>query len=276
MICLAVKNGFPQYEGSTHQCAPGMPAPPSPRPHFTEKSSSQDSSTFLELLSLLWLSYHSNRPCRGCLRPFQVQGAGSPLWHHNHVFPDWPKCLSTPIKDPPPPVNSQFCDRFLARSLDLSMALLLHSPNSTGSRPNKDDISLRFQRTSNLEPTFWKTRRVFLWWVQKNDSRPLHFHQPGKLLSHWIRQLPSRNNISHHLRLFPYVDAKCTTLLTRMLLFQASLLLTSSKQTNAHTRWQEHETDHRNSLTLDKQIHSLSSKKYTGHTGGRQRMHTIS
>jgi hypothetical protein len=34
-------------------------------------------------------------------------------------------------------------------------------------RWNRDDISLLFPGTSNLEPIFWTTRRVFLWWLQK-------------------------------------------------------------------------------------------------------------
>jgi hypothetical protein len=45
---------------------------------------------------------------------------------------------------------------------------------------------------------------------------------------------------------------------------QVSLFLTSSKHGNVCTGWQEHETDHRNSLNEDKEINSLSSKKCTG------------
>jgi hypothetical protein len=40
----------------------------------------------------------------------------------------------------------------------------------------------------------------------------------------------------------------------RMLLFQHSVFLTSSKHRNAHSGWQECETDHRNSLNVDKEI----------------------
>jgi hypothetical protein len=50
---------------------------------------------------------------RICLRTFHVQVAVSPLWPHNYVFPDWPTCWSTSLKDPPLPVNSHLCNRFL-------------------------------------------------------------------------------------------------------------------------------------------------------------------
>jgi hypothetical protein len=54
-----------------------------------------------------------------------------------------------------------------------------------------------------------------------------------------------------------------------MLLFQTSQFLTSSKQRNTYTGWQERETDHRNSLNEDKDINSLSSEKCTGSLKGK-------
>jgi hypothetical protein len=48
------------------------------------------------------------------------------------------------------------------------------------------------------------------------------------------------------------------------MLFQASLFLNSSNHKNTHTGMQEPETDHRNSLNVDKEINSLSSEIYMG------------
>jgi hypothetical protein len=70
------------------------------------------------------------------------------------------------------------------------------------------------------------------------------------------QHLPSPESI-------PLCGCKCTTLGTRMLLFQTSVFLTSSKQGNTQTGWQGRETDHKNSLNEDKEIHSLSSEKCT-------------
>jgi hypothetical protein len=64
--------------------------------------------------------------------------------------------------------------------------------------------------------------------------------------------------------IFPYVDAKHSTLGTRGLLFQAFVFLTLSKHTNTHTGWQEPQSDQKNSLHVAKEINSLSSEKYTG------------
>jgi hypothetical protein len=75
-----------------------------------------------------------------------------------------------------------------------------------------------------------------------------------------MRQLSSQNNISHHLRLFPYVATKCTTVLSRMLVSWAFAILTSSKHANAHTGCKEPERDHRISLDMDREINSLSSE----------------
>jgi hypothetical protein len=61
---------------SGHLCAPVLPAPHYPGPHFTEKSSSQDKGTILQLLSLGWLSWYSNRPGRSCLGLSKFKG----LW----------------------------------------------------------------------------------------------------------------------------------------------------------------------------------------------------
>jgi hypothetical protein len=71
------------------------------------------------------------------------------------------------------------------------------------------------------------------------------------------------------------VDTKCTTLGTRGLLFQASLFLTSSKHAKTHSGWQEPETDHRNSLNVDKLIH-FHLRNALDHTGDSQWMLSIS
>jgi hypothetical protein len=63
-------------------------------------------------------------------------------------------------------------------------------------------------------------------------------------------------------RIFPYVDAKYSTLGTRGLLFQAFVFLTSSKHTNPH--WLvEPQSDQKNWLHVAKEINSLWPEKYT-------------
>jgi hypothetical protein len=78
----------------------------------------------------------------------------------------------------------------------------------------------------------------------------------------------------HHLSLFRYVE-NGTTLGITMLLFQASLFLTSSKDRYTHSGWQECESDHRNSLNVDKQINQFHLRNALHHTGDTQRMLSI-
>jgi hypothetical protein len=68
------------------------------------------------------------------------------------------------------------------------------------------------------------------------------------------------------------VDPKYSTLGTRRLLFQAFVFLTSSKHTNPHTGWQEPQSDHMNSLHVDKEINSLWLRSTPSHTGYTQGM----
>jgi hypothetical protein len=88
-VMLAVKNGITRswYAQVTRVLLPCVPR--IPRTPLKDKSSTQDSGTYLMLLMLGWLHYHSNRPGRSCLRNVYVPGALIPLWHHNQVCPDW-------------------------------------------------------------------------------------------------------------------------------------------------------------------------------------------
>jgi hypothetical protein len=90
------------------------------------------------------------------------------------------------------------CGSFLARTCDLGIAFLLHVPSSDHSRFNWHDISDFFQTTPNLDPTLWRTGRLSPG-EYTNTSSPLKVNKPGKLPEPWMRQLPSQNNISHHL-----------------------------------------------------------------------------
>jgi hypothetical protein len=63
---------------------------------------------------------------------------------------------------------------------------------------NWHDISVMFQTTPNLDPTLWRTGRISPG-EYKNTSSPLKVKQTRKLPEPCIRQLPSKNYISHHL-----------------------------------------------------------------------------
>jgi hypothetical protein len=57
--------------------------------------------------------------------------------------------------------------------------------------------------------------------------------------------------------ILPYLDVKYNTLGTSDLCSQAFVLLNSSKYANSHTGWQEAESEHMNSLHVDKEINSF-------------------
>jgi hypothetical protein len=57
--------------------------------------------------------------------------------------------------------------------------------------------------------------------------------------------------------------------------FQASLFLTSSKHTSQHTGWQETQSDHLNSIHVDKEINSLWFRTTLAHNGYTQWMLSI-
>ena len=170
-------------------------------------------------------------------------------------------------------VSSHLCHRILARCWDLSMALLLHIPTSASSKWNCGDISILFSRTPNHEHTFWITRSVFWWWVQKHPK-------PSALPS--ARKTPFTLDEAtalseQHLtspELIPLCGRNDTTLGIRMLLFQASLFVTSSKDRNAHGGWQERESDYRNSLNAYNAISPFHPRNALHHTGDTQRMHS--
>jgi hypothetical protein len=141
-----------------------------------------------------WLACHSNRTGWRCLRTLQFPGAVSPLWDHNHVFPNWLDCISNPSKDPPP----------------------LHSP-STFVMGSWQDLLIWAWLFSSMFPhqlvqggtgmTFlscpkelpiWHPqldeRKYCLWWVQKclnpiviPSAMKTHF----KAISLWEQHLPS-------------------------------------------------------------------------------------
>jgi hypothetical protein len=60
------------------------------------------------------------------------------------------------------------------------ITFLLQVPSSACTRFKWDDISVLFQRTPNLEPTFWRTGKLSLG-EYKNTRRPSQLNQPGKL-----------------------------------------------------------------------------------------------
>jgi hypothetical protein len=72
----------------------------------------------------------------------------------------------------------------------------------------------------------------------------------------------------------PLCEEKYSTLTTRGLCFQASVFLTSSKHANAHTGWQEPQSDHKNSLHVDKEI-LFDLRNTPKHTGCSQVMLSI-
>jgi hypothetical protein len=122
------------------------------------------------------------------------------------------------------------------------------------SRLNWHDISVLFQRTSNKEPTFWRTWKLFCA-EYKNTSSPLQLNQPGKF--------PLRTTSTIIWEGIPLFGCKMLHSGNEGLLFQASVFLISTKYANAHTAWQEPQSDHMNSLPVDKDITSLWSEKYT-------------
>jgi hypothetical protein len=197
-VRLAVKNGISrswcaQVSRVLLPCVPRLP-----RTQLKEKSSTQDSGTYLQLLRLGWLHYHSNRPGRSCLNNVYVPDALIQLWHHNQVCPDWSDHVSTASTAPLPPVSSHLGGSFLARTSDLRIAFLLHVPSSHHSRFNWHGISVLFQTTPNLDRSLWRTRRLSAG-EYTNTSSPLKVNQPGKLPEPGMRQLQAHDYISHHL-----------------------------------------------------------------------------
>jgi hypothetical protein len=75
--------------------------------------------------------------------------------------------------------------------------------------------------------------------------------------------------------IFPYVNAKYSTMSNRGLLFQAFVLLTSSKHTNPHTGWQKPQSDCKEFTSCQQKLIHVLPRNTLAHTGYTQRLLSI-
>jgi hypothetical protein len=156
----------------------------------------------------------------------------------------------------------------LARSSDLRITLLLEFPSSACSRFNWDDISALFHRTPKLDPHFGG-QEVFLVVTSKHlKIFAVPLARKTLLTLDEAISLPELH-LSSCGKLFHYVDAKYSTLVTRDYYYR---LLCSSLHQNTQT----HTLAGKN-LKVPRRIHFMSPKKlihfdlrstptYTGYT----------
>jgi hypothetical protein len=201
--------------------------------------------------SIDWLGCHRGRPGRSCLGTIPVPGDVGPLWHHNQAFSDWSECEALPqrplsLHTPATlvPVTGKF--------LWSEDGYLLQFPSSKF----RVSTEMTFLTCSIilpiLEAAFWRIGSASTGDTKTPQALCSAISQEKSNNIEWENFSPT--NTSPIIRcLFPCVDAKYSTLETRGLNFQASVFLTSSKQSSSLRRWQEHQSD--------QCIHFMSTKK---------------